>query len=182
MPNSPEAHSRSDLQVSVILPVRNGWPYLPAAVDSILNQTYRHFELIVIDDGSTDEGLEWLAARALQDDRLRLVANSGQGLVDALNHGMSLARAPYIARMDADDISMPERFERQVAFLDANPSIAIQGTQAAFMDENSNPIDSASTYPTEPTELSRNLMVKGCALVHPSVMGRREAFLGGGGG
>ena len=181
MPNSPEAHSRSDLQVSVLMPVRNGWPYLPAAVDSILNQTYRHFELIIIDDGSTDEGREWLAARALQDDRLRLVANPGQGLVEALNYGIALARAPYIARMDADDIALPERFERQVAFLEANPSIAILGTQTSFIDENGNPIDSASTYPTEPAQLSRNLEEKGCVLVHPSVMGRREAILGVGG-
>ena len=94
MLTSTDAQAKCNPKVCVVLPVRNGWPYLPAAVDSVLNQTYRNFELIVIDDGSTDEGRAWLAARALQDDRLRLVANPGQGLVDALNHGISLASGP----------------------------------------------------------------------------------------
>ena len=181
MMTSTYAQAKCNPKVCVVLPVRNGWPYLPAAVDSVLNQTYRNFELIVIDDGSTDEGRAWLAARALQDDRLRLVANPGQGLVDALNHGMSLASGPYIARMDADDIAMPERFERQVAFLEANPSIAILGTQTAYMDENGHSIGFPSAYPTDPAQVSHTLAEKGCVLVHPSIMGRREAILQAGG-
>ena len=91
--NNPE---RSGPLVSVILPVRDGLPYLPAAVNSILDQTYENFELLAIDDGSIDETRQWLAARSFQDDRLRVLDNQGTGLVDALNYGISQAQGAYL--------------------------------------------------------------------------------------
>ena len=175
------AHTRPDPLVSVVLPVRNGLPYLAAAVDSILHQNYRNFELIVIDDGSTDDGRDWLAVRAAQDDRLRLLANPRRGLVEALNYGIAQACGTYIARMDADDIALPERFTLQVSFLEAHPAIAVLGTQATHIDENGDSLGYSTSYPTDPSALSRSLAEKGCILLHPTAMARRTAVLEAGG-
>jgi len=167
--------------VSVVLPVRNGLPYLPASVNSILDQTYEHFELITIDDGSTDETRDWLAARALQDGRLRCVDNPGRGLVDALNIGLNAARGVYIARMDADDIAMPRRLEKQVKFLESNPSIAVLGTQVLPIDAKGDPVSKVTSFPTDPASISTALVEKGCIFRHPTIMARREALLSVGG-
>ena len=162
--------------ISVVLPVRNGLPYLPAAVNSILDQTYENFELITIDDGSTDDTRDWLAARAVQDDRLRLVDNPGSGLVDALNHGLIESKGVYVARMDADDIAMPRRFERQVNFLEANPSVAVLGTQVLPINAQGDPVGKATAFPTAPASIANALLKKGCVFRHPTIMARREAL------
>lgn len=181
MSTNNAAKERCDPMVSVLLPVRDGLPYLPAAVESILNQTYGNFELIVVDDGSLDKSRELIAARALLDHRIRLVANPGNGLVDALNHGIGLARGAYVARMDADDIAMPERLERQVAFLDAHQHIAVLGTQVHHIDEKGAPYGKASAFPTDPEAISAALMEKGCVIRHPTIMARRDALVAIGG-
>jgi len=160
----------------VILPVRDGLPYLPASVNSILDQTYENFELIAIDDGSIDETRDWLAARSLQDDRLRFLDNQGVGLVNALNYGISQAKGAYIARMDADDIAMPRRFERQVKFLEANPLIAVLGTQVLPIDAKGDPTGRATAFPTDPAAIAHALLEKGCVFRHPTIMARREAL------
>lgn len=176
--NNPE---RSGPLVSVILPVRDGLPYLPAAVNSILDQTYENFELLAIDDGSIDETRQWLAARSFQDDRLRVLDNQGTGLVDALNYGISQAQGAYIARMDADDIAMPRRFERQVKFLEANPLIAVLGTQVLPIDAKGDPAGRATAFPTDPATIANALLEKGCVFRHPTIMARREALQSVGG-
>ncbi len=175
------AEEPCDPMVSVLLPVRDGLPYLPAAVDSILNQSYRNFELIVVDDGSLDKSREWIASRALQDPRIRLVANPGCGLVDALNYGTGLACGAYVARMDADDIAMPERFARQVAFLEANQHIAVLGTQVHHIDEKGDPCGKTSAFPTDAAAISAALLAKGCVIRHPTIMARRDALVAIGG-
>jgi glycosyltransferase involved in cell wall biosynthesis len=114
-------------RISVLLPVHNGEAFLTVAVDSILKQTFLDFELIVIDDGSTDTSCEIIAG--IKDSRVRLIQNEQNlGLIAALNKGMSLANGRYLARMDADDISLPRRLERQVEFLQARPDVGICGT------------------------------------------------------
>lgn len=110
--------------VSVITSVYNGETYLREAIDSILNQTYTHFEFIIINDGSTDRSLEII--KSYTDSRIKLINNDGnKGLIYSLNKGIEMAKGTYIARMDADDISMPERFEKQVKFLENNFAIDI---------------------------------------------------------
>lgn len=103
--------------ISVILPVYNAERYVAQAVESILNQTFRDFELILIDDGSTDGSLEILRRYAERDSRIVLINRENRGLVTSLNEGIDLARGQWIARMDADDISLPQRFERQLQWL-----------------------------------------------------------------
>src|SRR6266566_5787935 len=105
--------------LSVVLPVYNQERYLGAAVKSILNQTYRDFELVVIDDGSTDATPNILAA--INDPRLRVIRNRHAGFIEALRTGIDRARAPWIARMDSDDLSVSSRLATQMAFLARNP-------------------------------------------------------------
>ena len=109
------------------MPVYNAGKYLHPAIDSILRQTYRDFELLIIDDGSTDDSRE--ISRAFDDPRIRRVENGANlGLIRTLNKGLELARGEYIARMDGDDISLPERLDRQIAFMEQHPAIGICGT------------------------------------------------------
>lgn len=103
--------------ISVVLPVFNAEQHISDAVNSILGQTLRDFELIVIDDGSTDNTLIILKQLTNRDNRIRLISRSNKGLVESLNEGISLARGKWIARMDADDIALPYRFERQLQWL-----------------------------------------------------------------
>ncbi len=110
--------------VSVVLPVRNGGEYLSQAVNSILSQTYVKLELLLIDDHSTDDAISSLDKG---DPRQKIFNCKGNGVVDAFNTGFELGRGEYIARMDADDISLPDRFRCQLAFLEKNPSIDISG-------------------------------------------------------
>ncbi len=169
---------------SVILPVRDGGEHLYHAVDSILAQTVRELELIVVDDGSRDGA----PARLPADPRLRVVANPGHGIVAALNHGMALAdpRAPFLARMDADDLALPERLERQLALLEAEPALGIAAAQVEIFSEGPALGDGFREYQdwmnalTRPADIARELFVES-PLAHPSVVFRRAAWarLGG---
>lgn len=104
--------------ISVILPVFNSERYVARAMESILTQTFDDFEMIVLDDGSTDSSLEILKRYASLDKRVNIASCEHRGLVASLNHGLELARGKWIARMDADDISLPQRFERQLHWLE----------------------------------------------------------------
>lgn len=120
--------------VSVVLPVRNAAAGLPAALDSLLAQTLADFEIVAVDDGSTDGGATRavLCAYAGRDARLRVLCRDHAGIVAALSAGLSAARGRYIARMDADDLCLPRRLERQAAFLDAHPEIGLVSCLAEF--------------------------------------------------
>ena len=120
--------------ISVVLPVYNGEQFIVEAVSSILAQTYTEFELLIIDDGSTDKTCELLAPFARDDARVIIHAQARRGLVVALNSGIAQAKARYIARMDADDISSPTRFAAQVSYLDANPDCVAVGTSIIKFD------------------------------------------------
>ena len=117
-------------RVSVIMSVYNGERYLWEAVESILGQTFTDFEFIIIDDGSTDQTAKIL--RAIGDERVRIFFNEKNiGLAGSLNRGLGLARGEYVARMDADDISLPARLEKQVE-LQARLKVERQGTLSSF--------------------------------------------------
>jgi glycosyltransferase involved in cell wall biosynthesis len=120
-------------RVTVLLPVWNGEPYLREAIRSVLVQTFRDFELLVIDDASTDGTPGTLAA--FGDPRLRVVRNAENlGVTRSLNRGLMLTESEYVARLDADDLSFPDRLERQVAYLDAHPDVGVVGAQGIPMD------------------------------------------------
>lgn len=157
------------------MPVYNGGSYLAAAVESILNQTWKDFEFIIVDDGSTDGSLEVLKKYAQQDDRIRVISRANTGIVGALNDGLAAARAKYIARMDGDDISLPTRLGRQVAYLEENPSCVAVGASAELIDEEGDPLCVVPAW-TDPRRLNDDLLrCGGSALIAASVVMRADA-------
>lgn len=158
-------------EVTVLMSVHNGEDHLKKALDSILAQTLRDFELLVIDDGSTDGTPAILAACG--DPRIKVVRQENRGLAAALNRGLDLARGRYVARMDADDVCLPERLERQVAFMEAHPEVAISG---GWVRAQGGGRDQAWRCPTHAAEVRCRLLFHS-VLAHPSVMIRKEAVL-----
>lgn len=161
--------------VSVIMPVRNGADFLAPAVQSILDQTFSDFEFIIIDDGSTDGTPVLLSALAKSDTRIRLMQSSGDGIVIALNEGLRSARGDLIARMDADDISLPDRFALQVEALQAMPGLVALGSQAITIDSHGCETGSMG-MPTDEASASDELMHRNI-FIHPSMMFRRIAAI-----
>lgn len=168
-------HQHKSVQISVVLPVRNGGAYIGAAIESILAQTFNDFELLIIDDASTDNTPSISARFQDADRRVRVVKNPGTGLVAALNYGITASAAPLIARMDADDIAVPDRLARQFGFLQANPDIDVVGSQVSFINERGVLTGKTTKLPESPEAVSKTL-VKHCCIRHPTVLMRREAF------
>jgi hypothetical protein len=167
------------LTVSVLLPVRNGERFLAQALDSLIAQRGIDFEIIAIDDGSSDATPAVLARYAALYHCLRLATGEGRGISHALNLGLALARGRYIARMDADDIAFPDRFAVQSRHLDQHPAVGVLGTQALRID-----VDGVSRgrirVPTGQRRVRAALAISS-ALIHPTVMMRREPLLAVGG-
>jgi glycosyltransferase involved in cell wall biosynthesis len=162
-------------RISVVMAVHNCEPYLQAAVESILNQTSRDFEFIIIDDGSSDGSIAILEKYAACDQRIRLVSRGNLGLTKSLNEGLALAKGEYIARMDADDISLPERFARQVDFLDSNPGHVAIGANVMMTDGELRPLR-LRPQPRTHREICRELLLgNGGAMTHPVIIFRRAA-------
>ncbi len=166
-------------RVSVVMPVHNGAGYLRAAIDSVLTQTYQDFEFILIDDASQDETPALLAA--CQDARIRIITNPNNlGISRSLNRALDLAAGQYIARMDADDISLPDRFAKQIAFLDAHPSVGIVGGGVTLITETGDPLRTDAPRANTDGAL-RWLNLFGSPFVHPAVMLRRDVLRSVGG-
>ena len=161
-------------QVSVVMPVYNAERYLREAVESILNQTFTDFEFIIIDDGSTDGSLKILREYADNDPRIRLISRENRGTAGTLNEGIELAKGPLIARMDADDISLPERLERQIPHINTHPEMAALGTFARQILPCGGVLDDM-TFPLEHEAVYRNILhFRGPWMLHPTVVFRAE--------
>jgi glycosyltransferase involved in cell wall biosynthesis len=158
--------------VSVVLPVHDGERFLAEAVGSILGQTLGDLDLVVVDDGSTDGTRRILAG--YDDPRLRVVAQPHRGLVAALGAGIAETRAPYVARMDADDVSEPLRLERQVELLERRPRIGMAATWVAVMNEEGRELR-RHVLPSEHDDLARRLLLRN-PFQHGSVLLRRAAL------
>jgi hypothetical protein len=165
--------------VSVVMSVFNGGQFLQPCVESILSQTYAGFELIIIDDGSTDGSSELLAAYAARHHRVRVQHQENAGLAASLQRGCDSARGVYIARMDADDIAIKDRFARQVAFLEAHPEIGVLGGAAEFIDAYGNSV-AVVRNPCRNAEIQRQLRDRN-VFWHPSVMMRGALYHQAGG-
>jgi glycosyltransferase involved in cell wall biosynthesis len=160
--------------ISVVMPVYNCGRYVAQAVESILAQTLADFEFVVIDDGSTDKTSKVLRRYAARDPRIRIVSRPNRGLVASLNEGLALALGEFIARMDGDDIALPSRFERQVAFLRQHPDIVCVGSAVLEIDEVGRELV-VSPQPLD-DETIQELSLKGLPKIwHPTAMMRREA-------
>ncbi len=158
-------------RVTVIMSVYNGEKYIGEAVESILNQTYKDFELLIINDGSTDSSKDIIYL--YDDKRIRLINNKRNiGLTRSLNKGIRLSQSEYVARMDADDVSLPTRLEKQVKFMDANDDIALCGTWFQSIGNNS---DVVWKVPEHDEEI-RCLMLFHNPIFHPTVILRRAVL------
>lgn len=162
--------------LSVLMPVYNAERYLAEAMESILQQTFTDFEFLIINDGSTDRSLSILQRYAAEDPRIRLVSRANTGYVQALNEMLALAEGEFIARMDADDISLPNRFAHQVEFLQQQPDVVCVGGAQAWIDEAGRFLSCLSA-PQEDSEIQRLALAGHTPINHPSAMMRRSAVL-----
>lgn len=156
--------------VTVLLPVYNGRHYLREAIQSILDQTFPDFELIIINDGSSDDSGD--IAQSFQDKRIRFYAQQNKGLAATLNRGIALAKGKYIARQDADDFSLPSRLAEQVNYLETHPKVALVGTWSEIWHEEQR-TTLCHRHPTRNAELQFALFFDN-PFVHSSVMIRRS--------
>lgn len=170
--------------VSVILPVYNGEKYLREALESMLHQTYKNLEIIIINDGSKDRTSSIVHEYMQQDQRVLMVSRENRGLVASLNEGIRLAKGEYIARMDADDIAHLDRFEKQVDYLNRHKEIYLLGSNYNLIYEENlseerkkrhEGTHRRSQEPIDPSDcfLSINETMK---FIHPTIMMRRELF------
>lgn len=165
---------------SVVLPMCNAERYLRLSIESILEQTFRELELVIVDDGSTDGSAAIAEEYASRDARVRLLRLQRSGLSHALNAGVAASKGWYIARMDADDIAHPDRLRKQVAFLDATPSCVLVGTSIEVIDAVDGSL--GTRYFAEDHEEIVEEMLHGTfAISHPTVLMRRAAFDAAGG-
>lgn len=157
-------------RISVLMTAYNAEKYIAQAIESILNQTYTDYEFIIINDGSTDDTPNIIQKYADQDSRIIFVDNKqNQGLIAVLNQGLDMAHGEFIARMDADDISLPQRFEKQIAYLDMNPEVGVLGTLIHGFDA----MDAEGIQIPVVTVFD---LLKQNYIAHPSVMMRKEVL------
>lgn len=156
-------------KVSVILPVYNCEKYIRESIESVLNQTFEDFELLIIDDCSTDSTIAIM--ETFNDSRIKLIRkDENTGLIRSLNYAISIAKGEYIARMDGDDICLPHRFEKQVRFLEQNPNIILCGSAIQIINE-----DSILQHPLVHEEIIVKLCF-GTSFCHPAIMGKTAVF------
>ncbi len=161
--------------VSVVIPVYNPGRHLVAAIGSILEQTREDWECICVNDGSTDGSGEMLDRFAAEDSRIKVVHQANAGFVRALNVGCGLAKSNLICRMDADDISMPDRLERQLASMQAHPNVVALGGAILEIDAESQPIGLGRLSQTH-TEILNDLLHRRTGLFHPTALIRADAL------
>jgi glycosyltransferase involved in cell wall biosynthesis len=164
----------SQPKVTILLPVYNGAETLARAIHSIINQTYSDWQLLILEDGSNDATLS--IAQSFKDKRIKIVSDGLHlGIVSRLNQGIQLTDTPYIARMDADDVSYPERLEKQIAFLDENPTIDLVGTAIRVVNKDGKLIRQ-HIFPTCHHQIVSQPWLKSISVAHPTWCGRANWF------
>ena len=158
--------------VTIGLPFYNAEKYLALAIESVLQQTYTDWELLLLDDGSTDNSLSIAQSYAQKDSRIKVISDGkNKNLATRLNELPSLAQGLYLARMDADDIMHPARIERQLAVLETHPEIDVLGTNAYIInDENA---VTSTRYPITP----KNTLTRVKSFIHPTIIAKKQWFL-----
>lgn len=158
-------------RVSVLMPAYNAEKYIGDAIKSILNQTFTDFELIIINDGSTDNTKQII--KQFDDERIKYFENDeNRGVIFTLNRGLKEIESEFIIRMDADDISLPNRFAEQIKFMDNNPQIGLSGTAIEIFNEDTSRIN---YFPSNPEELKTELIFNNL-ICHPSIIIRSRIF------
>jgi hypothetical protein len=165
--------------VSVVMSVFNGEEFLSQTIDSILNQSFRDFEFVIVDDGSTDATSDILSRYALRDGRIRVLRDGRQGRTASLNFGISLANGKYVANIDADDLAMPGRLEEQVAFMERNPEVGLLGTAFELVTSTGKVVGTIR-LPLQDAEI-QSVILRSNPICHSSVILRKDIVLALGG-
>jgi glycosyltransferase involved in cell wall biosynthesis len=168
----------NSIEITVLMPVYNCEKYLKEAMDSILNQTLQSFEFLIIDDGSTDTSLDII--KSYHDDRIRLLSISNSGVAKALNYGLNVASGKYIARMDADDISYPDRLRLQYDFMEQNSDYVAIGADINYLTESGDFLFHFAQVAHSNEDIKKTCRIK-CPLVHSVVFMRKDAVIECGG-
>ena len=179
-----EGNQRENVFVSIVMPVYNGEKYLAEAIDSVLNQTHEHFELIIIDDGSTDGSARIIKEYSKKDSRVVLHQQPNSGLPVSLNKGIELAKADIIVRMDADDIMLPQRLEKQIPFLLSHPEATVVSCFSYHINSKGRRIGKSGTYSyISSVEQCKKHIASGGMIfcLHPGVMFWKKAVVDAGG-
>jgi glycosyltransferase involved in cell wall biosynthesis len=162
--------------ISVLMPVYNGQSFLQESIESILNQTFPDFEFIIVDDGSTDDSAGIIQKYMQRDSRIRLIRNPrNQGLIDALTLGNQSCTGKYIARMDADDISRPDRLKMQWEYMQSHPEIDVLGSNTAYIDEKGNLLKGKLIEPSDPVQVWLQMFFR-CSIHHPTILAKAEIY------
>ena len=173
--------NNNSIKVSVLIPCYNCAETVKESIESIFSQTFKEFEIVAVNDGSTDNTASILKNLSLMDQRLNVIEIPHVGIIEALNRGILECKAEYIARMDADDFSFPERFEKQVNYLDNNQDIDVVSCLVEH-SEKDKLFDGFRAYYAwmnrliNPDDILREIFIES-PLIHPSVMMRKEALL-----
>lgn len=162
------------------MPVFNGGKYLDQAISSIRNQTFKEFELIILNDGSTDQSIELIKKHAAEDPRIVVIDRENRGLVESLNEGVRVAKGELIARMDADDVADNERLRLQFEFMSQHPEVVAVGSGYLLIDEDGDPIRSFRP-PAENNILQLQALERSTPICHPTAVFRKNLFLSVGG-
>lgn len=161
---------------SVILPVYNAGAFLTEAIESVLTQTFKNFELLLLNDGSTDGSIDILEYYASQDKRCKIFSWPNKGLIKTLNEGIRLSNSEIILRMDADDVCMKSRFEKQIDYLNQHPDCVAVGSKVLLIDDEDLPISEFSISLEHESIDNNHLNGKGGSICHPAAAIRKEAL------
>jgi len=171
------------MKISVVIPVCNGEKYLAQAVDSVLAQTHRDLELLIVDNGSTDRSVEIATHYDRKDGRIRVLCQPDTGVAAAANRGLEEARGEWVARLDCDDIFLPDKLEKQIAFIRKNPDVRIVGTLGYFINHTGRAIGLVSADGPFTKAEFEDMEVRGepVFFIHSSTLMHRETMLAIGG-
>lgn len=169
---------KEDVAITVLMPAYNAAPYIAEAIASVLAQSFTDFELLIINDGSTDDTVSIIAS--FHDSRISVIHQRNSGVAAALNNGLNKARGRYIARFDADDVCLPERLETQFAYMEAHPEYVITGSDAIYISETGDYLCHYSCVHHTNTSL-KSTMHTICPFTHSSVMFRKKEVIACGG-
>jgi len=164
--------------ISVLMSAYNAEKYISESIESILNQTFNDFEFIIINDGSTDNTEKII--KSYNDKRIKYISQENIGVSKSLNRGLKIATGKYIAKLDADDVSYPERLEEQFKFMENNPTYVVCGCYADVIDESGNYIYVYNNIPSYDEDIRKTMNYKNC-FIHSSTFYRREIALSIGG-
>lgn len=164
--------------ITVLMPAYNAAPYIEEAIRSVLQQSFNDFELLIINDGSTDESASII--RSFSDPRIRLVDMGNSGVARALNTGLQHAKASLVARMDADDICLPQRLELQHQFMESHPGFLVCGAEAEYISGNGHHLFHFKSPAYEHEEIVSKIITH-CPFIHTTVMYQKDAILQAGG-